>query len=49
MCLFLLFHASVFGIQLADLTVTEVLVNLVDMINWLLFNYLVNVIHMRLR
>jgi len=46
MCLFLLFHPSVYGIQLADLTVIEVLVNLVDAINWLLCNYLIIFIHM---
>jgi hypothetical protein len=40
LCFFLPFHPSVFGIQLADLTVTEVLVNLVDVVNWLLFNKL---------
>jgi hypothetical protein len=49
MCLFLLFHRSVFGIQLADQTVTEVLVNLVGVINRLLLNYLTNFIHMLLR
>jgi len=36
--LFLHFHPSVFRIQLAGLTVAEVLVNLVDVMNWLLFN-----------
>jgi len=46
MYLFLLFHPPIFGIQLADLTVTEWLVNLVDVINGLLFNYVINVIHM---
>ena len=46
MCLFLLFHPSVFGIQLSYLTVIEVLVNLVDVIHRLLFNYLITFIHM---
>jgi len=46
MCLFLLFQPSVFGIQLADLTVIEVLVNLADLIQRQLLNYFKTFIHM---